>query len=51
MCWKGGEGCPPMVPAEGEPKILKLKSSWHRMCRSKILAFSLKHWKWRRGGV
>ena len=33
---------PPMVPAEGGPEILKLKSSWHR---GKILAVSLKHWK------
>ena len=40
----------PMVPAEGRPKILKLKSSWHRRHRSKILAVSLKHWKGRRGG-
>ena len=37
----------PMVPAEGGPKILKLKSSWHR---SKILAVSLQHWKGRGGG-
>ena len=41
----------PMVPAEGEPKIVKLKSSWCRRCRSKILAVSLKHWKGRRGGA
>ena len=40
-----------MVPAEGGPKVLKLKSSWHRRRRSKILAASLKHWKRRsRGG-
>ena len=39
-----------MVPAEGEPKILKLKSSWHRRPRSQVLAVSLKHWKGRRGG-
>ena len=39
-----------MVPAEGGPKFLKLKSSWHRRRRSKILAVSLKHWKGRRGG-
>ena len=38
---------PPMVPAEGEPKTFKLKSSWRR---SKTLAVSLKHWKGRRGG-
>ena len=53
---KGGGGvwlgppsslAPPVVPAEGRPKILKLKSSWHR---SKILAVSLKHWKGRRRG-
>ena len=36
-----------MVPAEDGPKIVKLKSSWHR---SKILAVSLKHWKGRMGG-
>ena len=30
--------------------ILKLKSSWHRRRRSKILAVSLKHWKGRTGG-
>ena len=41
---------PPVVPAEGGPNILKLKSSWHRRLRSKILAVSLKHWKGRRGG-
>ena len=41
---------PPMVPAEGRPKILKLKSCWHRRRRSKILAVSLKHWKGRGGG-
>ena len=28
-------------PAEGGPKFLKLKSSWHRRRRSKILAVSL----------
>ena len=38
-----------MVPAEGRPKNLKLKSSWHRRRRSKILAVSLEHWKGRRG--
>ena len=43
----GTFGGPPMVPAEGGPKILKLQSSWHR---SKISAVSLKHWKGRRGG-
>ena len=41
---------PPVVPAEGGPKIVKLKSSWHRRRRSKILAVSLKHWKGRREG-
>ena len=41
---------PPMAPAEGGPKILKCKSSWHRRRRSKTLAVSLKHWKRRRGG-
>ena len=40
---------PAMVPAEGGPNILKLKSSWHRSRRSKILAVSLKHWKGRGG--
>ena len=40
---------PPMVPAEGEPKVLKLKPSWRRRRRSKILAVSPKHWKGRRG--
>ena len=35
-----------MVPAESGPKCFKLKSSWHR---NKMLAFSLKHWKGRRG--
>ena len=39
-----------MVPAEGGPNFLKRKSSWHRRCRSKILAVSLKHWKGRREG-
>ena len=39
-----------MVPAKGGPKILKLKSSWHRRRRSKILAVSLKHWKGKTGG-
>ena len=39
-----------MVPAEGGPKFLELKSSWHRMRRSKFLAVSLTHWKGRRGG-
>ena len=34
-----------MVPAEGGPRILKLKSTWHRRHRKKILAVSLKHWK------
>ena len=38
---------PPMVPAKGGPKNLKLKSSWRR---SKLLAVSLKHWKGKRGG-
>ena len=56
---EGGEGVqpdppssygPPMVPTEGGPKNLKRKSSWHRRCRSKILAVSLKHYKRRRGG-
>ena len=43
---------PPMVPAEGGPKILKRKSSWHRRRQSKNLAVSLKHWKGRgRGGL
>ena len=37
-----------MVPAEGGPKLLKLKSSW-RLRRSKILAVSLRHWKGRGG--
>ena len=41
---------PPMVPTEGGPKFLKLKSSWHRRRRSKILTVSLKHWKGKRGG-
>ena len=41
---------PRMVPAEGRPKILKRKSSWHRRRRSKIVPVSLKHWKRRRGG-
>ena len=36
-----------MVPAERGPKVLKLKSSWHR---SRNLAVSLKHCKLRRGG-
>ena len=36
---------PPMVPAEGGPKIFERKSSWHRRHRSKTLAVSLKHWK------
>ena len=31
--------------------FFKPKSSWHRRHRSKILAFSLKHWKGRKGGV
>ena len=39
-----------MVPAEGGLKILKLRSSWHRRRRSKILDVSLEHWKGRRGG-
>ena len=57
---KGGEGgwlgppfsqSPPTVPAEGGPKVLKLKSSWQRRFRSKMtLAVSRKHWKGRRGG-
>ena len=34
-----------MVPAEGRPKLLKLKSSWHRRRQSKILAVNLKYWK------
>ena len=38
---------PLRVPAEGGPKILKPKSSWHRRCRSKVW---LKDWKGRRGG-
>ena len=38
---------PPIVPAEGGPNILKLKSSWHRRRRSKSCAISLKHWKGR----
>ena len=33
-----------------EANILKLKSSWRRRGRSRILAASLKHWKGRRGG-
>ena len=41
---------PPMVPAEGRPKIFKLKSSWGRRRRSKILALRLQHWKGRGGG-
>ena len=41
---------PPMVPAEGGPRILKRKSSWHRRRRSKTLAVTLKHRKGRRGG-
>ena len=44
---------PPVVPAEGGPKIffkLSSKSSWRRRGRSKILAVSLKHWKGRRWG-
>ena len=32
---------PPMVPAEGGPKIFQLKSSWGRRRRSKISAVSL----------
>ena len=50
----GWEPAPPrvpsMVPAEGRPKVFKLKSSWRRRHQSKILAVSLKHWKGRRGG-
>ena len=56
----GGEGGfgwpppPPMVPLWSPPKAgqknLKLTSSWHRRRRSKMLAFSIKHWKGRRGG-
>ena len=34
----------------GPLKFLKLKSSWHRRRRSKILALSLKHWKGSGGG-
>ena len=34
---------PPVVPAEGRPKILKLKSSWHRRRRSEILLPSAVH--------
>ena len=41
---------PPMVPAEGGPKIVKLQSFWCRRRGSKILAVSLKHWKGRRWG-
>ena len=37
----------PVAPAEGGPKIVKPKSSWHR---SKTVAVSLKHWKGRSGG-
>ena len=50
--WRGppSSGGPPMAPAEGGPKILRLKSSWHRRRRSKILAVSLKHWKGSKGG-
>ena len=40
---------PPLVPAEGGPTFFKLKSSWHRRRRGKILAVSPKHWKGRRG--
>ena len=32
---------PPVVPAEGGPKILKRKSSWHRRGRSKTLASNI----------
>ena len=39
-----------MVPAEGGPRFFKLKSSWGRRCRSKILAVSLKYWKGGGGG-
>ena len=42
-----------MVPAEDRPKLLKLKSSWHRRRRSKLLAVNLKYWKakyWEGGG-
>ena len=57
-CIRGGRGGggfgwyppPPMVPAEAAPKFLKLKSSWHRRHRSKMLAVRLKRWKGRRGG-
>ena len=38
---------PPVVPAEGGPKLLRLQSSWHRRRRRKILAVSLTHWKGR----
>ena len=38
---------PPMVRAEGGPKIFLLKSSWRR---SKIMAVSLKYWPRRREG-
>ena len=50
--WLGTTSSPgsPMVPAEGGPNILKLKSSWHRRRPSKILAVSLQHWKGERGG-
>ena len=45
-----GPPLPPVVPTEGGPKFFKLKSSWRRRRRSKILAVNLKHWKGRRGG-
>ena len=38
---------PSRVSAEGGPKILKLKSSWHQRRQSNIW---LKHWQGKRGG-
>ena len=47
----GGLAGAPLLPGSPYgPRILKLKFSWHRRRRSKILAVSLKHWKGRRGG-
>ena len=50
----GGVGWDPLRypygPCRRRAKNVKLKSSWHRRRRSKILAVSLKHGKGRRGG-
>ena len=55
--WGGGgmAGTPllpesPYGPRRRQAQNFKLKSSWHRRCRIKILAVSLKHWKGRRVG-